>query len=199
MHLIERYLYQNEFSDESSYALFSYWGEIALNIVPEPCNGNLNELKGDLGQQCESCSKTNTETTLNECIGCKCYCYCSVTCQTTHWNEYNHRGECKQFHILNKYHKPYAKAIRDAAIRGDMHPALDKLRYKLGLSRPRQEYEELLHHNTRDGKSIDPKDYLVGRDDGTVWLGSTPDPVGSYEKNASSKNGSTDYCVQGDG
>ena len=174
INLIERYVYQNESSDESADALFSYWWEIALNIDPDPCNDDLTELKGDLGQQCESCSKTNTETTLKECIGCKWYCYCSVTCQTTHWNEHNHRGECKQFQILNKYHKPYAKAIRDAAIRGDMHPALDKLRYKLGLSRPLQEYEELMQKSTHDGKAIDPENYVVAREDGKVWVGSFP-------------------------
>jgi hypothetical protein len=64
------------------------------------------------------------------------YCYCSKVCQTAHWEKTNHRSECKQLQILNKYHKPYAKDIRDAVIRGETDIyALEKLRYKLGLTR----------------------------------------------------------------
>ena len=77
--------------------------------------------------------------------------------------------------ILNKYHKPYAKEIRDAVIRGDREiPSLEKLRYKLGLTRPREEYLEFHKLKpTHNGIPIDPDDYLVGREDGKVWVGST--------------------------
>ena len=193
-----------ETKSKTAYALNTYWLEMdaKFNTYDEHQfdNSMVKRYKNAVLKTCVMCSKKDSKTlTLQQCKGCSLYCYCSETCQTNHWEEDNHRGECKQLYILNKYHKPYAKEIRDAAISGNNHPALDKLRYKLGLSRPLQEYEGLLHHNTHDGKSIDPKDYLVGRNDGTVWVGSTPDPIGSYEKNASSKNGNTDYCVQGDG
>jgi len=72
-----------------------------------------------------------------------------------------------------KYHKPYAKEIREAAIRGEIsHPALEKLRSKLGLTRPIVEYKEL-----NEGQPIiNPFEYVVGREDGTVWIGSAPTP-----------------------
>jgi hypothetical protein len=186
-------------------ALNNYW--LKMHAKFNACNYSeiqndsiVKKLRNEAEKFCGMCLKTDSKTVvLQQCKGCSLYCYCSETCQTAHWEEDNHRGECKQLCILNKYHKPYAKEIRDAATTGNDHPALDKLRHKLGLSRPLQEYEELMVHNTHDGKSIDIKDYLVGRDDGTVWVGSTPDPIESYEKNASSKNDSTDYFEQGDG
>ena len=157
--------------------LYGYWGNISTSADTR-LNPNLapNVLKHRLGRICIICSKTDTKTfTLKQCIGCSFYCYCSETCQTTHWKEHNHRGECKQLRILNKYHKPYAKAIRDAAIRGDKEiPLLEKLRYKLGLTRPLEDYQELITYNTHDGKLINPKDYIVAREDGTVWVGSFP-------------------------
>ena len=87
----------------------------------------------------------------------------------------HHRAECKQLKILNKYHKPFAKEIRDASIRGDIFiPALEKLRYKLGLSRPVKDYDQLQNSNTHEGRPITPSNYIVARDDGTVWIGSFP-------------------------
>ncbi|OEU06207.1 hypothetical protein FRACYDRAFT_230872 [Fragilariopsis cylindrus CCMP1102] len=162
--------------NRNANTLYGYWGKIATNfdtrlgpkIAP-------NVLKHQIGRKCAICLKTDTKTfTLKQCIGCSFYCYCSESCQTTHWNEHNHRGECKQLRILHKYHKPYAKAIRDAAIRGDIHPALEKLQYKLGLTRPLEDYQEIITYCTHDGKISDPKDYVVARDDGTVWVGSIP-------------------------
>lgn len=64
-------------------------------------------------------------------------------------------------------------------MRGDIViPALEKLRYKLGLSRPKEDYEELRDNNTRNGKTIIPSQYGIGRDDGTVWIGSFPHQTG---------------------
>jgi hypothetical protein len=175
-----------------AYALHIYWLKMYAKF--NTCNYDeiqfdnsmIKQFENSVSKSCGMCLKTDSKTlVLKQCKGCSLHCYCSETCQTAHWEEDNHRGECKQLYILNKYHKPYAKEIRDAAISGTNHPALDKLRHKLGLSRPLQEYEDLMVHNTHDGKSIDIKDYLVGRDDGTVWMGSTPDPIGSYKKNAS--------------
>ena len=76
-------------------------------------------------------AKNNNSNTINACCGCSFYCYCSEDCHTTHWKDkHNHRAECKQLNILDKYHKPYTKEIRDAVIRGDLDseiPALEKL------------------------------------------------------------------------
>jgi len=103
---------------------------------------NAKEVKDNINRVCFICHKTDTETlTLRQCMGCSTYCYCSQEHQTDHWAR-GHKGECKQLKILNKHHKPYTKEIRAAAIRGDTHPALKKLRKKLGLSRPVEEYQE---------------------------------------------------------
>ena len=173
MNLIGEFYMHQAGPNQKADALFDYWGKIANNTDTRIPALGLNELKHRLVRKCVICSQTDTKTlTLTQCMGCSFHCYCSESCQTTHWNEHNHRGECKQLRILVKYHKPYAKAIRDAAIRGDIHPALEKLQYKLGLTRPLEDYQEI--DNTHDGKISDPKDYVVARDDGTVWVGSIP-------------------------
>ena len=183
MILIGGYYLDKAEPNRNADVLIDYWGKIVNNTDTRLCRDPsfLNSLKHHLGRKCVICSKIDTNTfTLKQCIGCSFYCYCSESCQTTHWNEHNHRGECKQLRILNKYHKPYAKVIRDAAIRGDIHPALEKLRYKLGLTRPLEDYQELIDYNTHDGKAINPKDYVVAREDGTVWVGSIPSsPIGT--------------------
>jgi len=65
-----------------------------------------------------------------------------------HWNEWNHIGECRQVILLRKYCKPqYVKEIREAIISGqdpkEIHK-LQRLRLKLGLNRPKEEYAELM-------------------------------------------------------
>ncbi|OEU10690.1 hypothetical protein FRACYDRAFT_228189 [Fragilariopsis cylindrus CCMP1102] len=186
MILIGEYYLDRAEPNRNADVLIDYWGKILNNTDTRLPNlshnlAALSVLKHRLGRTCIICSKTDTKIlTLKQCIGCSFYCYCSETCQITHWEEHNHRGECKQLRILNKYHKPYAKAIRDAAIRGDIHPALEKLQYKLGLTRPLEDYQELIDYNTHDGKLINPKDYVVAREDGTVWVGSIPSsPIGT--------------------
>ncbi|OEU06248.1 hypothetical protein FRACYDRAFT_230826 [Fragilariopsis cylindrus CCMP1102] len=164
----------------SNRALYCYWGKITKKYyggVALVDRMKFKELKDLVERECVICSKTDTSTfTLQQCKGCSVYCYCDEGCQTIHWEERKHRNECKQVHILNKYHKPYAKEIRDAVIRGDKEiPSLEKLRYKLGLTRPRKEYIEFHEPtSTHNGKIINPDDYLVAREDGTVWVGSTP-------------------------
>jgi hypothetical protein len=188
-------------------ALMTYWLKIHAKFNADNelqfDNYMVKQFKNEVGKSCAICSKKDSKTlVLQQCKGCSFRCYCSETCQTTHWEEHNHKGECKQLNILNKYHKPHAKEIWDAAIGANNHPALDNLRHKLGLSRPSEEYEELRDRCTHDGQPIDPFEYLVGREDGTVWVGSTPNPIGSYSGkmvHASSKNDNTDYCEEGDG
>jgi hypothetical protein len=171
------------FPNRKADALQGYWWRItskyygSAGLVDEI---HFKNLKGLVERECIICSKTDTKTlTLQQCEGCSVYCYCSEGCQTIHWKERKHRNECKQLRILNKYHKPYFKEIRDAVIRGDKEiPSLEKLRYKLGLTRPTEEYQEFFKL-THNGKKIDPDDYLVAREDGTVWVGSTPSsPIG---------------------
>jgi len=172
---------------EPPKALVSYW--IKMMNKYEEWSGDTDttkvesarrSLKDGVVKQCAICFKEDTEKlTLRQCIGCSLYCYCSEACQTIHWEEQNHGGECRQLKILNKYHKPYAKEIRKAAIRGETHPALKKLRNKLGLTRPQEEYQQLLRDtNTYEGKQIDPLEYIVARSNGSVWIGSTPTRLG---------------------
>jgi hypothetical protein len=164
--LIMCYIKQNGKADA-----VAYWGKI-VNKYDDGAGLDkikFKDLKGFVGRVCIICSKTDTKTlTLQQCKGCSVYCYCSIECQTIHWKERKHRNECKQLQILKKYHEPYADEIRDALIRGDKEiPSLEKLRYKLGLSRPFEDYKEFydLSHNR---KPIDPYEYLVAREDGTV-------------------------------
>ncbi|OEU11285.1 hypothetical protein FRACYDRAFT_246399 [Fragilariopsis cylindrus CCMP1102] len=168
MNLIRAIYISKADPNRKTAALMDYWGKISKKYFCDVALVDTIELKNAkslLVRECIICSKTDTKTfTLQQCQGCSVYCYCSEACQTKHWNEYKHRNECKQVQILNKYHKPYAKKIRDAVIRGDKeNPSLEKLRYKLGLTRPDDDSELL---------PINPDDYLVGREDGTVWVGS---------------------------
>ena len=82
---------------------------------------------------------------------------------------------------MNKYHKPYAKEICAASIRGEAHPALKKLGHKLGLSRPTDDYQEL-KMGTHEGKAMIPLEYIHPREDGTVWFGSTLNTIGTSSK-----------------
>jgi hypothetical protein len=78
--------------------------------------GGRKRFKGNIkDMRCVTCPK---EPTLL-CGICRIASYCSKECQLLHWNEGNHIGECRQFEILNKYHKPHAKDIYRKIIRGD--------------------------------------------------------------------------------
>jgi len=170
-------------------ALRLYWDTIIgeSSEFRDVANSAVKGCKESINRYCWICNKEDTETlTLRQCMGCSMCCYCGMECQRVHWEEQNHRNECKQIQILNKYHKPYATEIREAVIRGEIViPALEKLRYKLGLSRPIEEYRELRDYNTHEGKTIIPSEYVIGREDGTVWIGSYPWETGNNaESNA---------------
>ena len=161
--------------------LYNKWGD----YDPEDMQTNKEQLKDSkkyVGKLCIVCCKKDSETiTLQRCGMCQFYYYCSKECQSKHWNEFNHMGECKQLKILKKYHKPYAKSIREASHRGDNLreiPALQKLRTKLGLTRPKEEYIETPR---RGGETYKETLRRVGdifaRKDGTVYMGSTPETI----------------------
>ena len=156
-------------------ALQFYWIEMAVKYGYGKKLPHMKGYKDRLMRECAICSKTDTSTlALQQCEGCNFYCYCSEECQTLHWNKYNHRGECKQLHTLNKYHKPYAKEIRDAGIRGDHDTdilALEKLRYKLGLDH--EKHPEEIPENLfiqHEGMQNDPRIFRGARSDGTVVI-----------------------------
>ena len=102
---------------------------------------------------CFVCGKKETKennVTLVKCGICKYYSYCGKDCQTRHWQEGEHMHECRQVILLRKYCKPhYVKEIKEAILDGqdpkEIH-TLQRLRKKLGLSRPKEEYEELVSH-----------------------------------------------------
>jgi hypothetical protein len=135
---------------------------------------------------------------LNKCGACKYYSYCGKECQLLHWKEGKHMGECRQLKILNEYHKPHAEAIRDAIIRGDDPkgiPELQELRTQLGLTRPKEDYEEIIlqlgdndNENNSEYELSVPNDWkmhngnnddhrIAARKDGTVHIGSTPEVI----------------------
>jgi len=170
MSLIRGFYIGKAYPDRKTVALMDYWGKITKKYFSDVAAVLVDEIglknaRSLVTRECIICSEIDTKTlTLKQCQGCSMYCYCSEECQTIHWKERKHRNECKQVQILNKYHKPYAKQIRDAVIRGDKEiPSLEKLRNKLGLLRPDED---------SDIFPTNPDDYLVGREDGTVWVGS---------------------------
>lgn len=84
-------------------------------------------------------------------------------------------GECRQLTILNKYHKPYENEFREAIKCGEdpktIFP-LQVLREKLGLTRPRKDYVDLMGKDSLDRYTL-----LIPRKDGTVLIGSTPEVI----------------------
>ena len=85
----------------------------------------------------------------------------------------------KQLAILEKYHAPHAVKIAERLIvngeRGETIAELQLLRTNLGLSRPRNEYEELI---TIIGNTPQQMKELLGRkENGTVHIGSTPNII----------------------
>merc|ERR1711992_30849 len=105
--------------------------------------------KDRITNRCVVCSKTEKDygVTLEKCGQCSYYSYCSKSCQTYHWQEQNHCGECRQLKILRKYHKPHKREIRNPIKNGQdpkTIPQLQLLRQKLGLTRSKEEYEPLM-------------------------------------------------------
>ena len=103
-------------------------------------------------------TENNNDVTLVTCGICKYYSYCGQNCQA-------HMNECRQVILLRKYCKPsYIKEIREAIIDGqdpkEIH-TLQRLRMKLGLNRPEEEYKDLLvslsddddNNNTNDNNN----------------------------------------------
>ena len=86
---------------------------------------------------------------------------------------------CRHLGILQKYHKPFAKKIwTDIVVRRiapqDI-PELQELRQRLGLSRPQEDYQELL--DAVQARRLDSTQLILPRKDGTVQIGSFPRPI----------------------
>mgnify|MGYP006085141397 CR=1 FL=1 len=134
--------------------------------------------RAHLCNNCAACGcKRTDETVLLTCEGCKVYWYCSKECQRYHWIVCNHSGECRQNKILRKYCKTeIVREIRDAIIRGEDPKtigSLQKLRSKLGLNQPRENYENLVDAMTRDTNS----EFKVCRKNGKLLIGSSPNAI----------------------
>jgi len=186
-------------------AIENFWSKLMLELGSDhTTKEHRKEIKNIIGNKCFVCGKEESEendVTLVKCGKCKIYSYCGKECQLYHWNAEgggNHIGECRQLKILQHYCKPrYVREIRDAIIRGDDPKDIDRLqafRTKIGLNRPKEEYEEELmmcvpvhlpsndvnkeNDNGRSNKSSpNPCIDLVGRKDGTVHIGSTPESI----------------------
>ncbi|OEU18152.1 hypothetical protein FRACYDRAFT_225495 [Fragilariopsis cylindrus CCMP1102] len=175
------------------FSLYFYWSNMVKNwagIEEERYKqffGGAKKMKNQFDNTCCICSEQQSDLVdLKTCNGCKLSFYCSKECQTIHWEERNHKNECNQLKILMKYHKPYANEIREQIMSGDDPKSiipLQKLRNKLGLTRPRKEYEEYLDlknldndldtsTSTTNDDTINPHTLLIPRNNGTVYVGS---------------------------
>ena len=83
---------------------------------------------------------------------------------------------------MKKYSKPrYVREIREAILGGEDPKTIVRLqtiRTQLGLTRPKEDYEELLTLIVdKNDTSKGPRqyEYLTARKDGTVFIGSTLD------------------------
>ena len=163
---------------QATFALDCYWGKRARILHPQlPTNTKevATSIKEFDGNRCAVCNIACCDgpRTLVQCSGCSYYSYCSKEHQIEHWNTWNHRGECKQLKLLNTYHKPYAKQIHHAILRGDK-PAtireLQLLRTKLGLNRPTEDYDDLvaslLQDDNQDSDNKDENENGDGDGDG---------------------------------
>jgi len=135
-----------------------------------------NTINNEHKDECAVCLKKVSEfLTLKTCDGCKCVPYCSKECQEKHWL-IGHKGECQQLIILYKHHKPYAEEIRNEIVQGGDPKniqTLQKLRKKLGLTHPREEYQEYLTPTTNNMYNH----LLLPSNNGTVRVGSTPETI----------------------
>jgi hypothetical protein len=164
-------------------SLNDYWGKTQISLYPDIHLTTTEERKNtkkNNGSICNICRKTDLDegVTLVACGKCGYYYYCGKKCQLIHWKAAagNHIGECNHLKILKKYHRPYAEEIRDKIIRGDdpkSIPELQELRTKLGLNRPKEDYEELILHLSDDNIFRDN----YNRKNGTVHIGSTPETI----------------------
>eukprot|EP00751_Fragilariopsis_kerguelensis_P022182 CAMPEP_0170882916 /NCGR_PEP_ID=MMETSP0734-20130129/33984_1 /TAXON_ID=186038 /ORGANISM="Fragilariopsis kerguelensis, Strain L26-C5" /LENGTH=385 /DNA_ID=CAMNT_0011267059 /DNA_START=30 /DNA_END=1183 /DNA_ORIENTATION=- len=143
-------------------ALSSFWMKTKIEFGDnEHTEDDRKKIKKTNANICVSCGREKSEgndVTLVKCGICKHYAYCGKKCQTHHWKEGKHMPECRQVIILRKYCKPsYIKEIREAIIAGqdpkEIH-TLQRLRMKLGLNRPKEEYEELLLHLDDNNNNI---------------------------------------------
>jgi len=183
-----------------AYALYSFWvktmNELGGNGVSEE---ERKKYKKESLNSCIVCGKEDLEdrSLLQKCGKCKLYSYCGKECQRRDWFSNDHINECRQFMILKEFFKPrYVREIRDALMRGDNPKTMERLqtlRTKLGLTRPKEEYEELLVslrssssssnndeagvNNVNHRPNPDPYEYLVARRDGTVHIGSTSNVI----------------------
>ena len=177
-----------------AFALRDYWERIYISVPQDNLSYATKEMrknrKKEIGTSCFICSKTDDDVPLRACGRCGFYYYCGEKCKLKHWDEMNHLGECRQLKILKEYHKPYAKSIRKAIIRGDdpKHiPELQTLRTKFGLNRPEEDYKELVELLNSDNYDDDDDDDDDDNDSnpyishcttkGTVCIGSTPELI----------------------
>ena len=141
--------------------------------------GHRRKIKSSYGNVCHGCFLPESDTvTLEKCGGCNFYFYCSTECQKKMWRDGGHEGECRQLAILKQYHRPHGKHIRDRLVNGvdskDI-PELQELRRRLGLDKPKPEYEDLLEQ-VKSGH-IESCELIFPNKDGTVQIGSFPHPM----------------------
>ena len=163
------------------YAMNLYWQKY---YEKQGFGSNFGKISGKkiktmYGIVCHGCYKQESDTvTLKKCGACNFYFYCNAECQKKMWQDGGHAGECRQLAILKQYHRPHGKYIRDRLVNGvdpkDI-PELQELRRRLGLDRPKAEYDKLLEQ-VKSG-CIGSRELIVPNKDGTVQIGSFPHPM----------------------
>mmetsp|Transcript_5962 Transcript_5962/g.6809 ORF Transcript_5962/g.6809 Transcript_5962/m.6809 type:complete len:296 (+) Transcript_5962:338-1225(+) len=166
-------------------ALINFWTKIMIELgytLHLTAEERLVNKKKDQSM-CAYCGKTGDYedmTSKKWCGGCRYYSYCGKDCQRNAWSG-GHMGECRQLNILTRYYRCKVKEIREAIIRGDDPKTivrLQTLRTHLGLNRPKGEYEELfVTLCAKDKNDTTKNEYLTARNDGTVWIGSSPNMI----------------------
>ena len=185
MILIDRVIYfayaELLWNNITMYATNIYWHKYydKHGWVCDTGKSATKDTKTEIGNFCHGCNKAESDTvTLKKCSRCNFYFYCSSECQKKMWLTGGHAGECRQLAILKQYHRPHGKHIHDRLVNGvdpkDI-PELQELRRRLGLDRPKSEYEDLLAQ-VKSGR-IESCDLIVPNKDGTVQIGSFPHPM----------------------
>ena len=173
----------------NQFCLLLFWDKLVASLedsetVQLRAQDRKETRRAHLCNNCAACGcKRTDETVLLTCEGCKVYWYCSTECQRHHWIVCNHSGECRQNKILRKYCKTeIVGEIRDAIIRGEDPKtigSLQKLRSKLGLNQPRENYKNWIDAMTRDTNNEETPigEFKVCRKNGKLPVGSSPNAI----------------------
>ena len=178
--------YYNHTEPTHSAALLNFWWKMMILFGNTTFGSHKERIlrKKEIANLCNGCGKEDSEDKeFKKCGICKYVAYCGTECQLKQWPAKwegggDHIAECRQLAILHNYYRPrYAREIREAIIRGDDPKTMDRLqtlRTALGL-------DQLEYQNKRMSSLLDKHSsnnfYVVGRKNGKLYIGSTPNNI----------------------